>query len=311
MTVMASPAQMTHAASAPMSFATQVVAPPPGSPAFKTATTIKPVLPARRVALAAIVGVVVLVIVAVGIFAMTNRNSRGDSLALAPLADPATSGSTTTGATSSTSGTTAATTGASAAKPGGSILFSDALDAVATGRLARSSTQPSNFVVGYGSDGYALQKVNPNFLGLVSVSVPGAAGAFDDAAIAIDAKVIDPTANRFVALICRDQSTANSGYRFSVVPASGQVAISRVDGGTATALVGPSDASALLHNQVTNRIELSCVGSTLSGRINGTEVASAQDGAYRQGGVLIAAGADAGGPPTVEAHFRNLVVTSP
>ena len=320
MTVMASPAQMsrtTPAPSSPLSNATQVVSAADFSPRFKTATTTKPGVPPRPVALAAIVGVAVLVMVAVGIFAMTRSNG-GDSRALLPLADPATTGSTTTsgstttgaGANSGASGTTAATTGGSAAKPG-AILFSDALDAVASGRLARSSTQPSNFVVGYGSDGYALQKVNPNFLGLVSVSVPGAAGAFDDAAIAVDAKVIDPTANRFVALICRDQSPANSGYRFSVVPASGQVAISRVDGGNATALVAPVDASALLRNQVTNRIELSCIGSTISGRINGTEVVSAQDSAYRQGGLFIAAGADAGGPPNVEAHFRNLVVSGP
>ncbi|HYR17243.1 MAG TPA: hypothetical protein VEQ67_23965, partial [Mycobacterium sp.] len=78
-----------------------------------------------------------------------------------------------------------------------------------------------------------------------------------------------------------------------------------------TALVAPVDASALLRNQVTNRIELSCVGPTISGRINGNEVVSAQDSAYRQGALFIAAGADAGGPPTVEAHFRNLVVTGP
>jgi hypothetical protein len=255
---------------------------------------------------------------------MINRNA-ADSRAFTPLPDPATAGlntaqsstttggSTTAGANSGTGGTSAASTGASATKPNasGGILFSDALDAVATGRLARSSSQPSNFVVGYGSDGYLLQKVNPSFQGLVTVSVPVAAGTADDSVIALDAKVIDPTANRFVALACRDQGTTSSGYRFSVVPASGMVAISRVDGGAATALAGPSDASALLHNQVTNRIELSCVGPNISGRINGTEVASAQDGAYKSGGLLVAAGADAGGPLTVEAHFRNLVVTAP
>jgi hypothetical protein len=314
MTVMASPAQMAHATPAPTSYATQVVAAPQGAPSVKTATTTKPGVPARPAVLAAIVGVAALLIVAVGIFVMTTRNT-GDTPAFGRLADPATSGSTTTaaGAINGTRADAGAPTGESA-KPGaasGGILFSDALDAVATGRLARSSPQPANFVVGYASDGYLLQKVNPSFQGLVSVSVPGAAGTFDDSVMAVDAKVIDPTANRFVALACRDQSSANSGYRFSVVPASGQAAISRVDGGAATALVGPVDASALLRNQVTNRIELSCVGGNLNGRINGTEIASAQDGAYRQGGLLIAAGADTGGPLTVEAHFRNLMVTSP
>jgi hypothetical protein len=327
-TVMASPSQMAHATQMaratpePYSNATQVVAQPQFGSPVKTATPSKPGVPSLPPAVLAIVGVAALLIVAVGIFVMINRNS-ADSRAFTPLPDPATSGSTTAasstsgsgsntgGANSGTSGTTAATTGGAAAKPSGGILFSDALDAVATGRLARSSTQPSNFVVGYGSDGYLLQKVNPSFQGLVTVSVPVAAGTADDSAIAVDAKVIDPTANRFVALACRDQGAASSGYRFSVVPASGTVAISRIDGGAATALAGPLDASALLRNQVTNRVELSCVGSTISGRINGTEVAAAQDGAYKQGGLLIAAGADASGPLTVEAHFRNLVVTGP
>jgi serine/threonine protein kinase len=309
MTVMASPAQMTHASPpptahatpAPTSYATQVVSTADFSPRAQTATTFKPSVPPRTLMLGGMVGVAALLIVAIGIFAMTNRSTP----AFAPLPDPA------TGPGASPIGTPPAGSGGAAAKPAGGILFSDALDAVASGRLARSSTQPANFVVGYDSDGYLLQKVNPNFLGLVSVSVPGAAGAFDDANIAVDAKVIDPTANRFVALICRDQATANSGYRFSVVPATGQVALSRVDGGNATALAGPLDASNLLRNQVTNRIELGCVGPALAGRINGTEVISAQDGAYRQGGLFIAAGADTGGPPTVEAHFRNLVVSGP
>ena len=193
---------------------------------------------------------------------------------------------------SSGSATPANPSTTSGAAPG-KLLFSDALDDLATGRLPRSSSQPSNFILAYSSDGYLLQKVNPSFLGLVSVAVPGPAGTFDDAVIAVDAKVIDPTPNRFAALSCRDQSTANSGYRLTVAPASGQVAISRVDAGTSVPLVSPVDATALLRNQVTNRIELSCVGPSISGRINGTEVAAAQDGAYRQGGLLIAAGADA------------------
>ena len=99
--------------------------------------------------LAAIVGGAALLIVVVGVFVMINRNA-ADSRAFTPLPDPATAGSntasssaasggsTTAGANSGTSGTSAAATGAGATKPnaGGGILFSDALDAVATGRLA-------------------------------------------------------------------------------------------------------------------------------------------------------------------------------
>jgi serine/threonine protein kinase len=296
MTVMASPAQMGHATQALEPNATQIVAAPQGSPRINTATTIKPAVPPRRAALAAMVAAVALLIVGVGVFALASRNTRD------PLQVPL--GGTTAGANSTTSSTAGAAAGA--------MLFSDALDDLASGRLARSSPQPSNFIVGYSSDGYLLQKVNPSFLGIVSVSLPGPAGTFDDAVLAVDAKVIDPTDNRFVALVCRDQATATfSGYRLTVTPASGQVAISRVDGGTSAPLISPVDGSSLLRNQVTNRIELICAGTEISARINGADLASAQDATYQQGGLGIGAGADAGGPPTVEAHFRNLVVTRP
>src|SRR5205814_860655 len=113
MTVMANAVQMTHATPEPYSKATQVVAPPQAAPPVKTATTTKPGMPPRPALLAAMVGSAALLIVAIGIFVMINRNAT-DSRAFAPLPDPATAGSTSASG-STTAGANAATGGATAA----------------------------------------------------------------------------------------------------------------------------------------------------------------------------------------------------
>jgi hypothetical protein len=189
------------------------------------------------------------------------------------------------------------------------VLFSDDLNDVAKGRLQKASTQPANFFLGYGSDGYVVQKLNPNLTQMVNVPIP-LTEALGDAAIAVDARVVDPAPNRFAALTCRDQGPqANSGYRFSVMPATGRVELVRVDGGTETQLVAPVTAPSVVTGSESNRLELVCAGSTITGRVNGVQVASATDATYGPGALLIGAGAGAGGPLTVEARFRNLVAT--
>ena len=55
--------------------------------------------------------------------------------------------------------------------------------------------------------------------------------------------------------------------------------------------------------------KLICARTTISARINGTEVASIQDNAFREGHMEIAAGTLADVARPSEARFRNLIVT--
>jgi hypothetical protein len=144
---------------------------------------------------------------------------------------------------------------------------------------------------------------------LISVSVPG---IYTDTQLEVDVRIQDATANRFVAITCREQQapdgSTDKGYRFVVWPAAGNVVIERVDGGRSTTLAGPATASAMRAGNTENRVALTCAGRRVAGRINNTDVISVEDAAYREGSLLIGTGAGGEGAPTVEARFRDLVV---
>jgi serine/threonine-protein kinase len=191
-------------------------------------------------------------------------------------------------------------------------LLEDPLTNPVTGRLIKASNQPSIFVVAYTPDGYLVQKVNRD-AAFVGVTLPG---SYDNAAMAIDARLVDVEANRLVTLICRDNAANHTGYSLSLAPHTGQLSLgrrdgARSDGGTiTTALAGPLSVPQIKPGSETNRLELICAGSKISARVNGTQVASVDDSAYRDGELSIGLETEANGPP-VKAYFRNLLVTRP
>jgi len=228
-----------------------------------------------------------------------------------PVATP-NGGLNSTPGVASTAGVPATPGGFATAPPQVAPLFRDPLDDVTSGRLQKASVEPANYLVGYGSDGYVIQKVNPAAGALVSVSVFTPAGvSYAEAVLSIDARIIAPAPNSYVALICREQD-ARTGYLLKVMPESGEVVIQRLDGGSSapTPLANAVSAAVKPGNQ-SNHIELRCAGSSITARINDTDVATAVDGAYPSGGLRIGAGSNPGAIQTVEAHFRNLLVTRP
>jgi serine/threonine-protein kinase len=245
----------------------------------------------RPLPLIAIIGgaaAMVLLIAIVGVVFITNQNSSSNDQA----------------PTLPTSVSSAPPPPANVA-PGAVVLFNDPLDSIARGRLAKSSTQPTNFFIGYGADGYVIQKLNANYTQPINVTVPG---SFNDADLAVDARLINVDPSDFVSLSCRDQSNGSAGYRLNVTPAAGQVSLFRVDGGTASPLKPGVDVAGLKKTTEANHVELICKGPAISAKVNDADVLSVQDSTYPGGGLLIGAGADTG---VVEAHFKNLVVIQP
>ena len=55
-------------------------------------------------------------------------------------------------------------------------------------------------------------------------------------------------------------------------------------------------------------MKLICLGNTISGWVNGSEVVSAQDGTYHSGLMALGVGKDNGVPALEEARFANLVL---
>jgi protein kinase-like protein len=250
-------------------------------------------------------GVLSLLLVLVLVVTLTSR--KPETSALSPEMQTL-AGASASNTTNSVPAEVAAGTASGASAP---VLFSETLSDVGKGRLPKGSPQPAKYDARYDAEGYLIAVINPTFTGIATVTVPGAAGTFDDADVLVDARITDPTSNKFIALSCRDQGSANSGYQFLAKPVSGQATLQRVDRGTPTTLTSLATPDPKLSSQDVNKFELICAGSAIRGLINGTEVAKTQDAAYPTGGLTIGAGADAGGPSTVEAHFKNLVVTHP
>ena len=100
---------------------------------------------------------------------------------------------------------------------------------------------------------------------------------------------------------------SHAGSTFFVDPAAGSFRLFRRDGPVAAVDLAPLQQSAAIRpGTAVNRLELSCAGSTISASINGVQVATAQDSAYRGGGMWFGTGtAGSAG----EVRFDNLVVT--
>jgi hypothetical protein len=95
-------------------------------------------------------------------------------------------------------------------------------------------------------------------------------------------------------------------YVLGVAPALGGFGLERHQVDRAVQLVPFQQSAAIHRGGVSNRLELTCVQSTLTARINGIEVASVQDSTYDSGPVVLATGRS--GSIGVEARFDNLVV---
>jgi hypothetical protein len=188
----------------------------------------------------------------------------------------------------------------------GDVLVADDFSDVGRAVLPTSSSV-SEYTMGYERDEYSIRTMDPTYNFLPAAYVPG---TFRDASIAVDARVFGQTASRHISLGCRGQTgrAGSAEYRFSIDPGQGTFLLARWDAGAEVWLAEQSSASIRRGNEM-NRLELSCFGTTITARINGTQVASVEDDRYSEGQLWIGASTYAGTHLTSEARFKNLVVT--
>lgn len=204
----------------------------------------------------------------------------------------------------------------------GNVLLSDSLTDAASGLLEKASSNP-RVTVGYGGGEYRIAIPQPApGVRLYRVALPG---RYVDAAIAVDGRVVAtpaPAGNTqqpLIALECRVQPDG-SRYEITVQPAVGRFRLYRFDGESAVTLVDGLDpaappSAAINRGDAVNRLELSCVGNTITASVNGTSVGTAIDDVYAEGGMRIHAGVTVGSQPgpmrAADARFSNLLVTAP
>jgi hypothetical protein len=148
-----------------------------------------------------------------------------------------------------------------------------------------------------------------------STMAPEAAADLDarlartDTVVAVDARVVGNPTEVFASINCRF-SGPGEGYGFSIIPATGEFALAVYGGqGKQPINLAPRQMhGSIRRGNNPNRLELSCVGSTITGRVNGEEVAKVEDRTYPAGGVWIGVGAYSSRNPTGEVHFGHLVV---
>jgi hypothetical protein len=222
-----------------------------------------------------------------GVFLARGPLSRGGPSSPAEVSAAASAGGTLAGIPAG-SGPTEPTT----------IILQDDFQNPSAGRLPPSSEVPwaAN---GYESGEYAIKAD-------VYAPLPSAAripGSYDTVWLSVDARIVGPTTTRTVILQCR--AAALNGYQLEIEPDHSGFAVYRLDAGRKTPIVRPGTSDAIRTGNQTNRVELGCVGNTITARVNGTVLGSAEDGTYPHGSAFLATAAPGA---TSEVRFDNLLV---
>jgi hypothetical protein len=206
--------------------------------------------------------------------------------------------------------------------PRGTVLLADDL-ASSSGNLAESSAESSGYTARYAEGAFVVSRA--------SVSAPQGgsdqaevllAGRYGDISIAVDAALVNPANDQYVNIACRSQGPL-SQYRLTISPTTGHFQLVQWIDGTGSTLTGIQRSVAIRGGTETNRLELSCEGSTIEARINGMLIASVSTGAYSEGEAWIGMGQVRPGqvqqglfveePLTpvgepIEVRFTNLVI---
>jgi hypothetical protein len=191
---------------------------------------------------------------------------------------------------------------ARAAPVPGDILLSDNFDDPTRAQLPLSSTAADRSQ-GYVGGEYEFVNGRPAVSSSQDLAIPG---QFGDTSIMVDVRVLGGTSVRRGTHIACRRGTDGGGYVLAVHPDEQRVIFLRrqTGDGAPVTLFDQRSVAAVRAGEAVNRLELRCVGSTITGTINGADVVSINDGAYSRG--THALGARGSGTIT---RFDNLVVT--
>lgn len=184
----------------------------------------------------------------------------------------------------------------------GTILLADDFSEPSLGSMSSGSSGPHE--TGYANGEYFIRQLSSQSAPTRRLPV-----SFADGSIRAGVRVAPGNAAH---LMCREQPGFIGGYWFVINAATGEFILRRfpaVAGGSSDDIARAS-SSAIRRGTATNNLELECIGRTISAYVNGTRVASVQDGAFQEGRAWLGAGFGGSSAqiPT-EAHFDNLVVT--
>jgi hypothetical protein len=184
--------------------------------------------------------------------------------------------------------------------------FADAFDDPVAGFLSTASPSRTEARFAYDGGEFVIQTLVEN-AGIWQAGIPG---AFTDASIAVDVRLGgDSPDGGLVLLGCRSNTTetSTSEYTLSLRSWDGELELTRWDDGEPVVLAAQIPEN-LKTGDATNRLELACVGSTITAIVNGEQVLTVEDETYASGSFFIGAGVEPGADGIVEARWDNLEV---
>jgi hypothetical protein len=105
--------------------------------------------------------------------------------------------------------------------------------------------------------------------------------------------------------------TRLSYYNLVVFPDAQSFRLVRYDTGEPSSTAPRQFSAAIRPDNAWNRLDLSCIGSTITASANGVELGTMQDDTHKRGSFFIVLGGPAYAMPHAEARLDNLVIYGP
>ncbi len=184
-------------------------------------------------------------------------------------------------------------------------VYVDDMTEASVGLLSEETTQPDRFDYSYLGGLYFITAFESDYSGEVRsfIDVP----PLSNTRLTIDITIAGDAAGKFALLGCRNVET-NAGYELEFQPASGVLALWRIDPSGGTQLNATVDLDQLNPGFDFNTLTLECRSSTITGSVNGQSVVSTDDASYQEGLSYIGAGAYDESTGTLVAIFDNLLL---
>src|SRR5579884_1329977 len=192
----------------------------------------------------------------------------------------------------------------------GKALLKDSLTSAALKTFPTSSGS-STYSTGYQDGAYRMAASNAaKFLAThqIEQTVPGRSTIMN-ASLAVDGRLVGATANRNLSIYCRYGSNG-TGYGLFLYPSGRFFHLDRLDPNSSDILLKGGTSHAIRPDNQWNRLQLSCIGNTITAFVNDKKVAAVQDTHYSGGNFTIGTGVDVA-EPDIDARFVNLVETQP
>ncbi len=187
----------------------------------------------------------------------------------------------------------------------GAYLLVDNFDDPGTSLLGQLSAGQNGLKFGFSDGQYMIKQSDADSGTSLNAVLPG---SYADTAVALYARIDGDTDRRYLALGCRDEvGSQDKGYLLLVNPHDGLVSLQLRQPGGNVALVDWQAAPSLQRDNLDNRLELSCAGTSISALVNGFQALAAQDATYASGRMSIGVGSWDRGPAA--GRFDNLVIS--